>query len=120
MCSVGLKISRLRGDATVGLARSVTRCHTYVMPTKRRRHAITETPPVHAALEALRHEAGNDRLDMGELVILGANEKLARMHAERASVVASRRQLADRIRNRDPQADIGAAEEVRRSGWARP
>jgi hypothetical protein len=89
------------------------------MPTKRRRHAITETPPVQAALDELREAIGNDRVEMGELVILGAQEKLARLRAERDDTAALRRRLADRIRRGDIPADTTAADEVRRAGWAR-
>jgi hypothetical protein len=90
------------------------------VPTKRRRHAITETPPVQAALDELRRALGDDRVEMGELVILGAQEKLARVRAERNDTAALRRRLADRIRRRDIPADRAAADEVRRAGWARP
>jgi hypothetical protein len=90
------------------------------MPTRRRRHAITETPPVQAALDELREALGDDRLEMGELVILGAQQKLARVRADRDDTTALRRRLADRIRRRDIPADRAAADEVRRAGWARP
>jgi hypothetical protein len=89
------------------------------VPTKRRRHAITETPSVQAALDELRQELGNDGVEMGELVILGAQEKLARMRAKRDATAALRRNLADRIRRGDIPADRTAADEVRRAGWAR-
>lgn len=96
-------------------------CYTHAtVPTKRRRHAITETPPVQAALDELREALGDDRVEMGELVILGAHEKLARLQAERDDTAALRRRLAHRIRHRDIAADREAADEVRRSGWARP
>jgi hypothetical protein len=90
------------------------------VPTRRRRHAITETPPVQAALDELRREVGHDRVEMGELVILGANEKLARMRAQRDDAADRRRRLADRIRRGEISADRSAADEVRRAGWARP
>jgi hypothetical protein len=90
------------------------------MPTRRRRHAVTETPPVQAALDQLREALGDDRVEMSELVILGAHEKLARLRAEREDIVALRRRLADRARRREIPADRGAADEVRRAGWARP
>ena len=90
------------------------------MPTRRRRHAITETPPVQAALDELREALGDDRLEMGELVILGAEQKLARVQADRDDTAALRRRLADRIRRREIPADLAAADEVRRAGWARP
>lgn len=90
------------------------------MPTKRRRHAITETPPVQAALDELRAALGDEHVEMGELVILGAHEKLARVRAEQEDTSALRRRLADRVRRRDIPADVGAAGEVRRTGWTRP
>lgn len=90
------------------------------MPTSRPRHAITETPPVQAALDELRQELGTERIQLGELVILGANAKVAELRAERDDRVARRRRLADRIRSRQlPAVDREAAEEVRRTGWAR-
>ena len=96
------------------------RCYTERVPTRRRRHAITETPPVQAALDELRRALGDDRVEMGELVILGAQEKLARVRAEQDDTAALRHRLADRIRRRDFPADRAAADEVRRAGWARP
>jgi hypothetical protein len=53
-------------------------------------------------------------------VILGANAKLAQLRAERTDINARRKELADRIRQGDLQLDIAAADEARRSGWARP
>lgn len=92
--------------------------YTRSVPTKRRRHAITETPPVEAALKELRRELGADHVELGELVILGAAAKLALIHAERDSD-ASLRRLAERIRSRSLPVDGHAADRVRRSGWAR-
>jgi hypothetical protein len=90
------------------------------MPTQRRRHAITETPPVQAALDELREELGDTaRIEFGELVILGAQEKVARLRATRADTTSRRQQLAERIRRRDLPVDRVAADEVRRAGWAR-
>jgi hypothetical protein len=90
------------------------------MPTKRRRHAITETPPVQAALDELRAEVGDARIELGELVILGAQRKVAQLRVERDETSVRRRQLAERVRRRDIPADRTAADEVRRAGWARP
>lgn len=90
------------------------------VPTRRRRHAVTETPPVQAALDELRRELGDERVEMGELVILGAREKLARVRAERDDAAALRRRLADRVRRGDIPADVAAADQVRRAGWVRP
>ena len=88
------------------------------MPTKHRRHAITETPDVQAALDELRGELGRSRVELGELVILGANQKLAELRAQRDGTAARRRALADRVRQRDLPVDVEAADAVRRSGWA--
>src|SRR3954447_3421734 len=94
------------------------RCYTErAIPTKHPRHAITETPPVRAALDELRGELGDSRVDLGELVILGAQAKLATVRAE--SGVERRKALAERIRRHDLSADVEAAEAVRRSGWNR-
>ena len=90
------------------------------MPTKHRRHAITETPRVRAALDELRGELGDERVELGELVILGAHQKVAKLRAQRNGTADRRKRLADRIRRRDVPVDRAAADEVRRAGWARP
>jgi hypothetical protein len=103
--------------------RVARRCRTgatlAAIPTNRPRHAITETPPVQAALDELRGELGGERIDLGELVILGAQEKLARLRAERDGTTHRRRRLADAVRRRELPVDPAAAEAVRRGGWAR-
>ena len=96
------------------------RCYTRPMPTRHRRHAVTETPPVKAALDELREELGDARIDFGELVTLGAHQKVAQLRASRDATTARRRALAERIRRRDIPVDRAAADEVRRAGWARP
>jgi hypothetical protein len=90
------------------------------MPTRHRRHAITETPPVKAALDELRDALGDARIEFGELVILGAHQKVAQLRADRDDTASRRRQLATRIRRRELPVDRAAADEVRRAGWARP
>lgn len=45
------------------------------MPTTRTRHTITETPRVKDALDELRAELGSQRIDLTELVMLGARLK---------------------------------------------
>jgi hypothetical protein len=89
------------------------------VPTQHRRHAITETPPVKAALDELREELGDARVEFGELVILGAHQKVAQLRAGREDQASRRRALAERIRRRDIPVDRAAADEVRRVGWAR-
>ena len=95
------------------------RCYTERMPTSRPRHAITETPAVQEALDELRRETGRHRVELPELVILGAREKVARLRARRDDTAERRRRLADRIRRGEQLVDPVGAEEVRRSGWAR-
>jgi hypothetical protein len=110
---------RLQPPVSVGGSLVLHQCYTFDLPTRRRRHAITETPPVQAALDELRQALSDDRVDMGELVILGAHAKLARLRAEREETAGLRRRLAQRIRRRAIPADRTAADDVRRSGWAR-
>jgi hypothetical protein len=90
------------------------------MPTRHPRHAITETPPVKAALDELREQLGEERIELGELVILGAQHKVAELRGAREDTAARRRALAGRVRRRDIPVDRRAADEVRRAGWARP
>jgi hypothetical protein len=89
------------------------------MPTKHRRRAITETPSVEAALQELQSELGEERIELGELIVLGADAKRVALRAERDKSTELRRRLADRIRARDLRVSREAADEVRRSGWAR-
>ncbi len=95
------------------------RCYTDRVPTKRRRHALTETPPVQAALDELREELGTDSVELGELIVLGAGVKLGAIRAERGNAAAQRQRLADRVRSRAIGADVEAADEVRAAGWTR-
>jgi hypothetical protein len=90
------------------------------MPTQHRRHAITETPPVKAALDELREQLGDARIEFGELVILGAHQKAAQLRAAHDETAARRSALAERVRRRDLAVDRAAADEVRRAGWSRP
>jgi hypothetical protein len=89
------------------------------VPTKRRRHAITETAAVQAALDELRDELGNDRVALGELVVLGAQAKLARLRVQREDQSIVRHRLAERVRAGELPVDQDAAEEVRRTGFSR-
>jgi hypothetical protein len=74
---------------------------------------------VKAALDELRGELGDRRVEFGELVILGARQKVAQLRAARDDTASRRRHLASRIRRRDVPVDRAAADEVRRAGWAR-
>jgi hypothetical protein len=87
------------------------------MPTDRRRHTITETAPVQAALDELRRELQTDRIELGGLVVLGAEVKLQNLRATRGSEVERRMRLAERVRVRRVGADPDAADAVRATGW---
>ena len=71
-----------------------------------------------AALDELRRELGTDRVELGELVVLGAEAKVAELRAKHASDDALLRSLADRIRSGDVLVDPDAAAEARAS-WVR-
>jgi len=93
------------------------------VPTTRPRHTITETPPVHAALDELRAQMrGNptglreDRIDFAELLILGAQAKAQRLREESAAAREARAWLAREIREGTSPVDLKAAEEVKRLG----
>ena len=86
------------------------------MPTKRRRHAITETPKVKEALDALREELNGERLDLSELVIIGAEAKLAQLRVTSDNRSARLRRLTDRIRRGEVNLDPALADEAKRAG----
>jgi hypothetical protein len=87
------------------------------LPTKRRRHAITETPPVKEALDELRRELGTEKVPLAEVVILGAEEKVRRLRRNREEALAAGREISEWIRTGTVPVDPEAAEEVRRKGW---
>jgi hypothetical protein len=87
------------------------------VPTKHRRHAITETPAVKEALDELRKELGTERVPLAEVVVLGAEEKVRRLRSGRDEALAAGKQIAEWIRTRTVPVDPDAAEEVRRTGW---
>lgn len=73
------------------------------------------------ALDELRAALGDDRVPMGDVVIRGAQEMVAEIREKKSEKARRLHRLADRIRNREPfDVDLEAAEEVRRTGWARP
>lgn len=78
---------------------------------------VTETPPVQEALDRLRARMGSQRLDLAELVVLGAREKERLLLRDSDEAREARRRLANRIRDRtyDP-GDAATADEVKRLG----
>jgi hypothetical protein len=86
------------------------------MPTTRPRHTITETPPVHEALEELRAKLNGSPIDMAELVILGANAKVRRLPNKTEKARQARGRLAEMIRTGTVPVDRQAAKEVKHLG----
>jgi hypothetical protein len=87
------------------------------VPTTRPRHTITETPPVHEALDELRSKLNGDPIDFAELVILGARAKARRLPDENEKTNQALEDVAKWIRDGDgPKVDIAAAEEVKHLG----
>jgi hypothetical protein len=87
------------------------------MPTRHRRHSITETPRVREALEPLRRQGL--KVDLGDLVVLGAEQRLRQMEAEQVEEERRRKlrlQLVEQLRTGEG-LDVAAAYEVRETGW---
>lgn len=72
-----------------------------------------------AALDELR-ALSDGRIDLGELVVLGAERRAEQLRAGDHGLAERRTGLLERIRAGDDGVDLEAAERVRREGWARP
>jgi hypothetical protein len=68
------------------------------MPTTRKRHTITETDEIERALRPVREWTAG-RVDLGELVRLGARVKLERLERQEAGA-RRRAELRDRFLER--------------------
>jgi len=86
------------------------------LPTRHPRHAITETPRVRAALDALRSR-GID-FTLGELVVRGAEARLSDSAGESARHKL-RTRLAAGLRDGTHGLDPAALDEARERGWTR-
>ncbi len=90
------------------------------MPTTKPRHAVTETGAVAQALAELRAEPGGEDVPISDLVVIGARTLAAEKRADREAGQALRAMLAERVLAGGPAlGDPAAADEVRRTGWAR-
>ena len=87
------------------------------MPTKHRRHSVTETPRVKQALDELRAMAPEERVDLAELVVLGAQCKAEERRSADDECRRALVSLADRVTTGELGIDVEAAEWVRRHGW---
>ena len=86
------------------------------VPTTRPRHTITETPPVQEALDELRREQKGERVELPELVIRGARDKLRELRANGESARQARERLARRVRDGEELPDAAIAEEAKNAG----
>jgi hypothetical protein len=78
---------------------------------------ITETEPVQAALDELRQVQGEERVELPDLVIRGARDKIRELRAEREPARRAREETAAWIRGGSgPAVDVAAAEEVKHLG----
>jgi hypothetical protein len=88
------------------------------VPTKYRRHAVTETPEVASALDQLRAATGGERPNLAELVVLGALVKAESVRAVDQEAAAALEDLAQMVQAGTLPVDAEAADEARRS-WVR-
>jgi len=89
------------------------------VPTSHPRHTITETPALREALDELRSALGRERIDFGELVGLGAREKLRALRGDSPQAREARARLVEEIGSGRYQPDAAAADEVKRRGLIR-
>jgi hypothetical protein len=75
---------------------------------------ITETPPVEEALAELRKALGSDRVDFGELVVIGARAKARDLRGDGVAGRRARSRLAESVRSRSIPIDVEAADEAKR------
>ena len=72
---------------------------------------------MHEALEELRAKLNGDRIDMAELVIIGARAKARGLGDQSQKARQARKELAEWIlTGTGPKLDIAAAEEVKHLG----
>ncbi|HET8814587.1 MAG TPA: hypothetical protein VFM51_06490 [Solirubrobacterales bacterium] len=78
---------------------------------------ITETPPVKEALDELRRLQGGEKVELPDLVIRGARDKVRELRAADESARQAREEIAEWIRSGNgPGVDLAAAEEVKYLG----
>jgi hypothetical protein len=78
---------------------------------------ITETAPIQLALDELRLVQGGEKVDFGDLVIRGAEDKIREIRASSETARESREEIEEWIRTGNgPKIDLKAAEEVKYLG----
>lgn len=83
------------------------------MPTTRPRHTITETAPVQEALDELRRELGQDRVELPDLVIRGARERVRELRMRRSASERRLGALVDALQAGRLDLDPALADEAR-------
>jgi hypothetical protein len=78
---------------------------------------ITETEPVKVALDELRLAQGGEKVELPDLVIRGAKDKLRELKSESESVREGREEITDwLLGGTGPAVDVAAADEVKHLG----
>jgi hypothetical protein len=78
---------------------------------------ITETARVKDVLDLLRDLQGGEKVDFGDLVVRGADDKIRELRASPEVARRAREEFAEWIRSGDgPKIDPEAAEEVKYLG----
>jgi hypothetical protein len=78
---------------------------------------ITETEPVKAALDEVRRLQGGEKIELPDLVIRGAEDKIRELKAADEPARRAREEIAEWIRSGNgPKIDLRAAEEVKYLG----
>lgn len=78
---------------------------------------ITETDPVKQVLDELRQLQGGEKVELPDLVIRGAKDKIRELQAEGEPARRAGRELAEWIRSGSgAQVDVEAAEEAKYVG----
>ena len=84
------------------------------VPTTKPRHTITETEPVKEVLDELRRVQGGEKVELPDLVIRGAKDKIRELKADSEPARRAGREIAEWIRSGNgPKIDLKAAEEVK-------
>jgi hypothetical protein len=82
---------------------------------------ITETEPIMRVLDELRRVQGGEKVDFGDLVIRGAEDKIRELRASSEMARESREEIEEWIRlGNGPKIDLKAAEEVKYLGLEPP
>lgn len=78
---------------------------------------ITETDSVKAVLDELRLAQGGEKVELPDLVIRGAKDKLRELKAEGESIREGRKEIAEwLLSGTGPAVDVAAADEVKHLG----